>query len=49
MNEKKGYVIVAYTIDDKQYINRWDNTVDVNYLRRALEHRGATNILINYV
>lgn len=49
MKERKGYVVVIYTIDDKNYRGVWDDTVSVNYIRRVLEHRGATRILINYV
>lgn len=49
MGDRKGYIVVVYTIDDKEYRGMWDDSVNLKYLRRVLEHRGATRILINYV
>ncbi|MBQ0027146.1 MAG: hypothetical protein KBS96_00945 [Lachnospiraceae bacterium] len=49
MEGRRGVLVVIYTIDDKEYRGIWDDTVNLNYLRRVLEHRGATKILINYL
>lgn len=49
MEERKGIIVVIYTIDNKDYRGVWDDTVNPQYIRRVLEFRGATRILINYM